>query len=83
MGALDHDADGQVDITEYFVTLCTLGIIIYESGKGGAGCKKWKSDFHFMYRHVYMETTGLHVLQSINPVKQVRIFAFVQITSSQ
>ncbi|XP_026225584.1 protein S100-G-like [Anabas testudineus] len=39
MAALDHDKDGQVDIQEYFVTLCALGIGM---SKGGAGCQKKK-----------------------------------------
>uniref|UniRef100_A0A3Q1J6X3 EF-hand domain-containing protein n=1 Tax=Anabas testudineus TaxID=64144 RepID=A0A3Q1J6X3_ANATE len=30
MDALDQDKDGQVDIQEYFTTVCTLGIIYYE-----------------------------------------------------
>lgn len=28
MVLLDHDRDGQVDIQEYFVTLCSLGVLL-------------------------------------------------------
>ncbi|KAK2845105.1 hypothetical protein Q5P01_011764 [Channa striata] len=40
MAALDHDMDGQVDIQEYMVTLCGLGIAIFEAGKGQCAKKK-------------------------------------------
>lgn len=31
MKALDHDGDGKIDITEYMVTLCSLGILLDEA----------------------------------------------------